>query len=282
MTDFLHRWNLRRQSLDMCRFGMLSCDANGFGLVKKPTGIFTNAEFISSRLDKRCVGGHRHVPLTDGRAKNAQIYPQQFCSGILKGLREQLTADGILNTTEDLSHLMNLEHTNAHIEQHHGVYMDDISGKLLDPELVRTAREEEMQVFREHNVFTFVPLQDCWTITGKGPIGTRWVDVNKNDEAQPEYRSRCVAQEINRGNDDQVFAGTPPVEAKKASFSRVMSSFAGKRAPPKRGTKKLLFVDVRRAFFYAPVQRPIFVRPPPEAGCPDGYCARPNVSLYGT
>ena len=45
---------------------------------------------------------------------------------------------------------------------------------------------------------------------------------------------------------------------------------------------KLLFVDMRRAYFYAPVQRPIFVRPPPEAGCPDGYCARLNVSMYGT
>ena len=91
-------------------------------------------------------------------------------------------------------------------------------GKIVDTDLVRAAGQEEMQVFRDHNVFTFVPISECYTFTGKAPIGTRWVDINKNDEAQPEYRSRCVAQEVNRGNDDQIFAGTPPLEAKKALF----------------------------------------------------------------
>ena len=49
-----------------------------------------------------------------------------FGCEILKGLREQLTADG-------MSHLMNLEHNNNHIEQYHDMCMDDISGKMLDP-----------------------------------------------------------------------------------------------------------------------------------------------------
>ena len=157
-----------------------------------------------------------------------------------------------------------------------------LSGKILDPELVRLARQEEMDAFKKHEVFTFVPLAECYTATGKGPIGTRWVDVNKNDEANPEYRSRCVAQEIKRGPGDEQFAGTPPWEAKKTLFSLAMSSIAGNRAGKSRGVQKLCFVDVRRAYFYAPTKRAVYVKPPDEAGCPAGHCARLNASMYGT
>ena len=64
--------------------------------------------------------------------------------------------------------------------------MDDITGKYLDPGLVHRARQEEMEMFQKHNAFTFVPLSECYTATGKGPIGTRWVDVNKSDDTTPE------------------------------------------------------------------------------------------------
>ena len=50
---------------------------------------------------------------------------------------------------------------------------------------------------------------------GKDPIGTRWIDVNKGDDDNPEYRSRLVAQEIKRDNREDLFAATPPLEAKK-------------------------------------------------------------------
>ena len=43
-----------------------------------------------------------------------------------------------------------------------------------------------------------VPIEECWANTGKDQIGTRWVDVNKGDDVNPEYRSRLVAQEIKR------------------------------------------------------------------------------------
>ena len=78
VQDFLQRWDLQKQSLDMCRFDMVSYDEYGVGLVKKPTGIITNAEYISARLCKRCTGGHRHVPLTNGRARQAQIDPEKM------------------------------------------------------------------------------------------------------------------------------------------------------------------------------------------------------------
>ena len=51
----------------------------------------------------------------------------------------------------------------------------------------------------------------CWANTGKDPIGTRWVDVKKGDDVNPEYRSRLVAKEIKRDNREDLFAATPPL-----------------------------------------------------------------------
>merc|ERR1712026_517968 len=78
-------------------------------------------------------------------------------------------------------------------------YFDDLSGERLNPELVKCARQEEMQEVKKHQVYTKVPISECWKATGKGPIGTRWVDVNKGDSAHREYRSRLVAQEVRTG-----------------------------------------------------------------------------------
>ncbi len=51
----------------------------------------------------------------------------------------------------------------------------------------------------------------------------RWIDVNKGDEASPNYRSRLVAKEFKSAGgvaeDDDLFAGTPPLEALKLLIS---------------------------------------------------------------
>ena len=97
-------------------------------------------------------------------------------------------------------------------------FVDDVSGKMLDTGLVRLARAEEMEVFAAHEVYTKVPIEEAWTVSGKAPIGTRWIDINKADDVDPEYRSRLVAQEIKRDKRDDLFAATPPLEAKRALF----------------------------------------------------------------
>ena len=73
---------------------------------------------------------------------------------------------------------------------------------------------EEIMELRKHGLYTKVDEDECWEMTGKARIGTRWVDVNKGDETNPEYRSRLVAKEINKGRRDDLFAATPPLEAK--------------------------------------------------------------------
>ena len=72
-------------------------------------------------------------------------------------------------------------------------YWDDLSGKPLIPELVEKARLEELGEIAKHGVYEKVPIDDCWKSTGCPPIGTRWVDVNKGDDQNPDYRSRLGA-----------------------------------------------------------------------------------------
>ena len=79
------------------------------------------------------------------------------------------------------------------------MFYDNLSGATLDAEMVKKARREEMAEVYKHGVYKKVPMEECYEKTGKAPIGTRWVDVNKGDSVRPEYRSRLVAQEINTG-----------------------------------------------------------------------------------
>ena len=38
-------------------------------------------------------------------------------------------------------------------------FVDDLSGKMLEPNGVRQARKEEVKLFQEHATYTFVPPQ---------------------------------------------------------------------------------------------------------------------------
>ena len=44
-------------------------------------------------------------------------------------------------------------------------------------------------------------------------ISVRWVDVNKGDALDTNYRSRLVGREFNIERDDALCASTPPLEA---------------------------------------------------------------------
>ena len=87
---------------------------------------------------------------------------------------------------------------------------DNMSGKQLETKLVNSARAEEMEEVRKHSVYKKVPISQCLQETGQEPIGTRWVDVNKGDDLNIDYRSRLVAQELKRLSwADDLFAATP-------------------------------------------------------------------------
>jgi hypothetical protein len=75
---------------------------------------------------------------------------------------------------------------------------DDVNNCKLDPVKVKDARQAEMDYFRRMKVYQKVPIQKCKDLTGKMPIKVRWIDTNKQDEANPKCRSRLVAKDFKR------------------------------------------------------------------------------------
>ena len=62
---------------------------------------------------------------------------------------------------------------------------DDITGQSLDPALMVKARKDEIKYFRSTGVYEKVDVQECWNVSGKAPIGVRWVDFYKGDSTKP-------------------------------------------------------------------------------------------------
>ena len=143
---------------------------------------------------------------------------------------------------------------------------------MLKDNLVIEARKKELEFFQSSGVWVKVPHQQAFQRTGRRPISVRWVDVNKGDEVEPNYRSRPVARQLkatdNSGN--SYFAPAPPLEALRTVLSLAMIR-CGDHQPvwdplsPHRA--QLSFIDVKRAYFNAKVDReaaPCFVELPPE------------------
>ncbi len=55
---------------------------------------------------------------------------------------------------------------------------------------------KELQYFIEKGVWIKRSRKDAFSRTGRPPISTRWVDVNKGDDVNPKYRSRLVARQM--------------------------------------------------------------------------------------
>ena len=54
----------------------------------------TNAVRTARQLATGCPGNHRHIHLIRGRAKAAEVYPDELCKAIVRGLMEQMRQDG--------------------------------------------------------------------------------------------------------------------------------------------------------------------------------------------
>ena len=140
---------------------------------------------------------------------------------------------------------------------------DDQTGEELEWDGVTQARGEEMREVHKHGIYTKVPTKECWDKTGKAPIKTRWLDINKGDKMHPEYRSRLVAKDFKRDKRLDLFAAMPPLEALKLLISLWMTEGVGWEN--KKGWKiKMDFIDIRRAYFHAEAQRDMYVELPNE------------------
>ena len=86
-----------------------------------------------------------------------------------------------------------------------------------------------------------------------------------------------VAQKIKQDSRLDLFAATPPLEAKKPLFSWAVTKGIG--YTDRRKSEN--FVDVRRAYFQAPSNRKVYIRLPQEDNQP-GMVGILQKSTYGT
>ena len=170
---------------------------------------------------------HDHVRSAHGRTRVAQVYPPGLCHAMCKGVEAQIEVDrkgqllragvnaGNNNNAKSMVNedkKMQEKHLTADedCDEELAMAWDDVSGAVLDPKKVREARAEEVQYVRDMNLYTKVPTKQWAERIGKQPIGVRWIDINKGDSKNPNYRSRLVAREINTYKRDDLFAATPP------------------------------------------------------------------------
>ena len=75
---------------------------------------------------------------------------------------------------------------------------DDMKGARLDLGKVKKARALEMKFIKDRQVYRYAKKAEA-KLLGKKIIGVKWLDTNKGDDEDENYRSRLVAQEISRG-----------------------------------------------------------------------------------
>ena len=120
-----------------------------------------------------------------------------------------------------------------------------------------------------------VPIEECRKTTGKAPIQVRWIDIDKGDAREPNYRFRLVATEINTYKRNDSFAAAPPLEAIKIMISMTATQNDG---------EIIMINDVSRAFFHAKAKRTVYVALPKEDQGPEeeGLRAKLEYSMHGT
>ena len=168
--------------------------------------------------------------------------------------------------------------TGDYEELHQGKgFYDDIIGEYLDKSRAIEVRTLEIDFFRRTKVYTKVQRKEAPEMKAK-VITTRWLDVNKRDTENPDYRSRFVGREVKSDQRPDLFAATPPLEALEMMISICASNQAGDNP------YRILTSDIKRAYFFAKARRPIFIDIPVEDK-KDGdehLVGKLNLSLHGT
>ncbi len=293
-------------SFDFCMLGMTTKDEHdNVTAAKKRTSVLTNSPSIQLLLrEAQCRREHRHQHLLNGAAKACEIYPDKFCRLICEAVKRDI--DNLLwrdeqakvfDVTQPFGKLMALQSQAERLmsvkgctvdptcppeeDPFAGIYddmefVDDVTGEPLDKEEATAARRLEMKFFKQKGVYTKVKRQAWMKV-----ISTKWLDVNKGDSTNRNYRARLVGREIKRDKREDLFAATPPLE----SLRMIISICAGHQHERSPSDNNIIMTnDVKRAYFHAPATRPIFIQIPKEdrEEGDDDKVGQLNLSLYGT
>ena len=233
--------------------------------LKKPTKYISNAKRILEELERLYPSRPCNERRRYGRCGAAATCSLEICKAILRGLQAQMEEDG----SKEIGEVGSTGRWDQGCGQRELMSMmtDDVSGQTLRPELVREAREHELQFFRDKRVIEKVPKGTARQTTERDPIPVRWVDTNKGDDERPQCRKRLVAQQVRFKGSEAVFAAMLPVEAVRMIASLLATALPGedfKKHGPQR--IQVSVVDNKRAYFNAvvPDDEPQYVQLPPE------------------
>ena len=229
-----------------------------------------------------CSDGKWHGIASGRAAREAAVYPFKLCKAILVGFKNQMIRDGRLPRGSHGIQALFDEDAVGYYDMFTGealegrekdaaekifamkpaspgrcnlAFVDSVTGQALDPTLVAAARALELEYFESKQVWEKRPYSEAMARTGKRPISVRWIDTNKGDEDQPNYRSRLVAREIRTPGENPVFAPTPPLESLRTVLSLAATDIDGQsrhvRDPSSELRTQISFIDISRAYFCA-------------------------------
>ena len=159
---------------------------------------------------------------------------------------------------------------------------DDVTGVALPPDAVKEADALELKFMKDLNVYEPATFEQAWSETGREPIDTGWVRINKGDGDRVAVRSRLVVKETRAKSTlaaedvtTATFAATPPIEGLRLILSLAMTRLGYE-------DKIIGFVDISRAHPHATVGREVYVKAPPESEeYMRGLCWKLLRCLYG-
>ena len=277
---FMKRTEASITELDMCGYGLKANNNDDEAKALEQIKLLTNMPSAVQGMARQCRGGHRHGQVTGAQVSMAAKGTRAYYNQLGKCFDAQWHID---QGDPQLHNLDAWDVDTCHEEERGGEpwgqYVDDRTGKSLKPKEVRAARKREIDTLVAMGVYEVVPRSKAHR-SGQNIIQTRWLDVDKSTSPQKcDVRSRCVAKEFATTSRDDVFAATPALEGVKIMMSLVASSNEG-WCPSQR----IMVMDIKRAFLYAPIHRELYIELPDEAN-PEGardVVGRLHKAMYGT
>ena len=115
----------------------------------------------------------------------------------------------------------------------------------------------------------------CVADSGERPVSCRWRISNKGDNVNPNVRARLIARQMRQKGWAAIFAATPPLWV-----FRYLCAMATMDDPGVSRTRKMMIIDLKRAYFHSYASGQTFVKPPHLVGT--NRCWRLLKSMYGT
>ena len=166
---------------------------------KKRMSFVSNSKEILKELVKKYEGNQQHQKPQRGSEMNAKRYTDGLCRAICVGLMKEVRNGEmkimkLIDVGADTKMENNVDDYEDNIKGYERAW-DDVLGEELDAGEVRKARDNEMKYIEEKGVWKVIARDEAARREVK-IIKTRWIDINKGDRANPNYRSRLVAKEF--------------------------------------------------------------------------------------